>query len=89
MLSYAPTNSDMRTQQILLFRLEKSALESHRMLFEAYNEHALGRTQTMLCVFSRAFEHFKVVFCLQVCDPRTHLRQDQIIRLLKYTLFSM
>lgn len=45
MSNYVPKNHDMRTQLILLFHLKKSALESHRMLVEAYGEHALGRTQ--------------------------------------------
>eukprot|EP00096_Caligus_rogercresseyi_P006899 TRINITY_DN23915_c0_g1_i1.p1 TRINITY_DN23915_c0_g1~~TRINITY_DN23915_c0_g1_i1.p1 ORF type:complete len:146 (-),score=2.82 TRINITY_DN23915_c0_g1_i1:208-645(-) len=45
MSKYVPSNYELRTQLILLFHLKKSALESHRMLVEAYGEHALGRTQ--------------------------------------------
>lgn len=45
MTSFVPTNDDMRTALIFCFHLKKTAAESHRMLVEAYGEHALGETQ--------------------------------------------
>ena len=41
----------MRTASIFRYRLKKTAAESHRMLVEAYGEHALGKSQ--------CFEWFK------------------------------
>ena len=40
-----PTNYDFRTALVFCYRLKKTAAESHRMLVEAYGEHALGKTQ--------------------------------------------
>lgn len=45
MSNYVPTNHDLRIQLILCYHLKKTAAESHRMLVEAYGEHALGETQ--------------------------------------------
>ena len=46
-----PTNYDWRTALVFCHHLKKTAAESHRMLVEAYGEHALGKTQ--------CFEWFK------------------------------
>ena len=40
-----PENSHLREALIFCFHLKKNASEAHRMLVEAYGEHALGRTQ--------------------------------------------
>ncbi|EFN88027.1 hypothetical protein EAI_06543, partial [Harpegnathos saltator] len=40
-----------RTALIFCYHLKKTAAESHRMLVEAYGEHALGKSQ--------CFEWFK------------------------------
>ena len=45
MSSFVPTNYDLRTAQVFCYHLKKTAAESHRMLVEAYSEHALGKTQ--------------------------------------------
>lgn len=45
MSSFVPTNYDMRTALVFCFHLKKTAAESHRMLVEAYGEHALGKSQ--------------------------------------------
>ena len=45
MSSFVPTNYDLRTALVFCYYLKKAATESHRMLVEAYGEHALGRTQ--------------------------------------------
>ena len=42
---------DLRTVLVFCYHLKKTAAESHRMLVEAYGEHALGKTQ--------CFEWFK------------------------------
>jgi len=39
-----PGNYDLRTALIFCY-LKKTAAESHRMLVEAYGEHALGKSQ--------------------------------------------
>ena len=51
MSSFVPTNYDLRTSLVFCYHLKKTAAESHRMLVEAYGEHALGKTQ--------CFEWFK------------------------------
>jgi len=43
MSNFVPGNYDLRTA--LIFCLKKTATESHRMLVEAYGEHALGKSQ--------------------------------------------
>lgn len=43
MSSFVPLNYDMRIALIFCFHLEKTAAESHRMLVEAYEKHALGK----------------------------------------------
>ena len=49
MSNFVPGNYDLRIA--LIFCLKKTAAESHRMLVEAYGEHALGKSQ--------CFESFK------------------------------
>ena len=44
-------NHDSRAALVFCYHLKKTAAESHRMLVEAYGEHALGKTQ--------CFEWFK------------------------------
>ena len=44
-------NYDLQTALIFCFHLKKTTAESHRMLVEAYGEHALGKSQS--------FEWFK------------------------------
>ena len=51
MSSFVPTNYDLRTALVFCYHLKKTAAESHRMLFEVYGKHALGKTQ--------CFEWFK------------------------------
>ena len=51
MSCFVPTNYDLRTALVFCYHLKKTAAESHRMLVEAYGEHALGKTQ--------CFEWFK------------------------------
>ena len=51
MSSFVPTIYDLRTALVFCYHLKKTAAESHRMLIEAYGEHALGKTQ--------CFEWFK------------------------------
>ena len=48
---FVPMNYDLRTALVFCYHLKKTAAESHRMLVEAYGEHALGKTQ--------CFEWFK------------------------------
>ena len=55
MSSFVPTNYDLRTALVFCYNLKKTAAESHRMLVEAYGEHALGKT--------RCFEWFKKFKC--------------------------
>jgi len=50
MSNFVPGNYDLRTALIFYYHLKKAA-ESHRMLVEAYGEHALGTSQ--------CFEWFK------------------------------
>lgn len=45
MSNFVPSNYDLRTSLIFCFHLKKTAAESHRMLVEAYGQHALGETQ--------------------------------------------
>ena len=40
-----PGNYDLRTALIFYYHLKKTVAESHRMLVEAYGEHALGKSQ--------------------------------------------
>ena len=47
MSNFVPRNYDLRTALIFCYRLEKTAAESHRMLVEAYGEHALGKSQCL------------------------------------------
>lgn len=51
MSNFVPGNYDLWTALIFCYHLKKTAAESHRMLVEAYGEHALGKTQ--------CFEWFK------------------------------
>ena len=51
MSSFVHTNYDLRTALVFCYHLKKTAAESHRMLVQAYGEHALGKTQ--------CFEWFK------------------------------
>ena len=51
MSSFVPTNYDLRTALVFCYHLKKTAAELHRMLVEAYGEHALGKKQ--------CFEWFK------------------------------
>ena len=41
MSNFVPGNYDLRTALIFCYHLKKTAAESHRMLVEAYGEHAL------------------------------------------------
>jgi len=41
MSNFVPGNYDLRTALIFCSHLKKTAAESHRMLVEAYGEHAL------------------------------------------------
>ena len=54
MSSFVPTNYDLQTALLFCFHLKKTAAESHRMLLEAFGEHALGKTQ-----FFEWFKRFK------------------------------
>ena len=45
MSSFVPTNYDLRTALVFCYHLKKTAAELHRMLVEAYGEHALVKTQ--------------------------------------------
>ena len=45
MSNFVPGNYDLRTALIFFYHLKKTAAESHRMLVEAYGEHALGKSQ--------------------------------------------
>ena len=51
MSNFVPGNYDLRTALIFNIDLKKTAAESHRMLVEAYGEHAFGKSQ--------CFEWFK------------------------------
>ena len=51
MSSFVPTKYYLRTALVFCYHLKKSVAESHRMIVEAYGEHALGKTQ--------CFEWFK------------------------------
>ena len=51
MSNFVAGNYELRTALIFCYRLKKSAAESHRMLVEAYGEHAVGKSQ--------CFEWFK------------------------------
>ena len=51
MSNFVPGNYDLRTALIFSYHLKKTAAKSHRMLVEAYGEHALGKSQ--------CFEWFK------------------------------
>ena len=51
MSNFVLGNYDLRTALIFCYHLKKTAAESHRMLVEAYGEHALGKSQ--------CFEWFK------------------------------
>ena len=51
MSNFVPGNYNLRTALIFYYHLKKTAAESHRMLVEAYGEHALGKSQ--------CFEWFK------------------------------
>ena len=51
MSNFVPGNYDLRTALIFCYHLKKTAAESHRMLVEAYGEHALRKSQ--------CFEWFK------------------------------
>ncbi|KAM0728867.1 Mariner Mos1 transposase [Formica fusca] len=47
MSNFVPGNYDLRTALIFCYHLKKTAAESHRMLVEAYGEHALGKSQCL------------------------------------------
>jgi len=51
MSNFVSGNYDLRTALIFCYHLKKTAAESHRMLVEAYGEHALAKSQ--------CFEWFK------------------------------
>ena len=51
MSNFVAGNYELRTALIFCYRLKKTAAESHRMLVEAYGEHAVGKSQ--------CFEWFK------------------------------
>jgi len=51
MSNFVPRNYDLRTALIFCYHLKKTAAESHRMLVETYDEHALSKSQ--------CFEWFK------------------------------
>ena len=51
MSNFVPGNYDLRTALIFCYHLKKTAAGSHRILAEAYGEHALGKSQ--------CFEWFK------------------------------
>ena len=51
MWSFVPKNYELTTAMIFCFHLKKTVAESHRMVVEAYGEHALGKSQ--------CFEWFK------------------------------
>ena len=51
MSNFVPTNYDLLTALVFCYHLKKTAAEPHRVLVEAYGEHALGKTQ--------CFEWFK------------------------------
>lgn len=53
MSNFVPENFHLREALIFCFHLKKNASESHRMLVEAYGEHALSQSQ---CV--RWFQKF-------------------------------
>ena len=57
MSNFVPGNYDLRTALIFCYHLKKTAAESHRMLVEAYGEHALGKSQW--CCGLPSFEWFK------------------------------
>ena len=42
MSNFVPESDDLRKALIFCFHLKKSAAESHRMLVEAYGDHALS-----------------------------------------------
>ena len=44
MSNFVNGNYDLRTALIFCYHLKKTAAESHRMLVEAYGEHALGKS---------------------------------------------
>ena len=50
-VEFVPGNYNLWTALIFCYHLKKTAAESHRMLVEAYGEHALGKSQ--------CFEWFK------------------------------
>ena len=54
MSSFVPTNYDLRTAVVFCYHSKKTAAESHRMLVEAYGEHALDKIQCF-----EWFEKFK------------------------------
>jgi len=45
MAQIVPTNYDVQTALIFSYHLKKTAAESHRMLVEAYGDHARGKSQ--------------------------------------------
>ena len=47
MSNFVPGNYDLRTALIFCYHLKKTAAESHRMLVETYDEHALGKSQVL------------------------------------------
>ena len=59
MLSFVPMNYDLRTALIFCYHWKKTALESHRMIVEAYGEHSLGKHRV-----SSGFKNSKVVILM-------------------------
>lgn len=45
MSDFVPNNENLRNGLLLLFKLKKSAAEGHRLLVEAYGDHALSKSQ--------------------------------------------
>ena len=54
MSHFVPENEDLRKALIFCFHLKKSAAESHKMLVEAYGEHALS-----VATCKRWFQRFR------------------------------
>ena len=52
-------NYDLRTALIFCYHWKKTALESHRMIVEAYGEHSLGKHRV-----SSGFKNSKVVILM-------------------------
>ena len=47
MSNFVAGNYELRTALIFFYHLKKTAAESHRILVEAYGEHALGKSSAL------------------------------------------